>query len=262
MNDVDCSILVLTCDKNVSLMNIFMSFFWSNWKDCPFRVYLGFENIKPEYSKSIILNSDETKWGKRTLGYLKTLKTKYVMIILDDFIVEKQVDTESIKRYISYMRNDGDIVSIAIADIYDKNNSATEYGELVKRPKKANYLLNLQACLWHRETLISLMRENENPWQTELFGSIRARKLKDKQFLCLESDEVSPYKYGRGWLMVRGIWNGNEIKRLGLQKYSDDIFDGRDIMYSNLMHIKLATRVNRRIQIELRKLLSNLNIYI
>jgi hypothetical protein len=106
------------------------------------------------------------------------------------------------------------------------------------------------------------MREDEAPWQTELYGSIRARKLKDKEFLCLPTDENSPYKYGRGWLMVRGAWNGNEIIRLNLQNYTKDIFDGKDIIYSNFMPISLHKRIVRRMGILYRQLLSDINIYI
>ena len=62
--------------------------------------------------------------------------------------------------------------------------------------------------------------------------------------------------------MVRGIWNGNEIKRLGLEKYANDLFDGKDIQYSDLMHIDLMTRVKRRVQIEYRKLISHFGIYL
>ena len=62
--------------------------------------------------------------------------------------------------------------------------------------------------------------------------------------------------------MVRGIWNGNEIKRLGLEKYAKEIFDGKDIQYSGLMHIDFIPRVKRRLQIEYRKLISHFGIYI
>lgn len=262
MNNQDCSILVLTCDKNIGLMNIFMTFLSKNWKDCPFPIYLGFENLKPEYRNAIVLNSKENKWGDRVLGYLRGIKTRFVLIILDDFICEECVQTELIKTYITYMENDDSIVSISIADIYDKNNRETEYEGIMRRPWNGKYLLNLQVNLWQRETLIALLKGNDNPWQAELYGSIRARKLRDKQFLCLKSDGISPYKYGRGWLMVRGVWNGNEIKRLGLQEYSQNIFDGRDILYTDLMHINLIARVKRRVLIDVHLLLSFFHIYL
>lgn len=258
----DCSVLVLSCDKNISLLNIFFDFFNKNWNDCPFPVYLGLETVKKKYDCATTLSSDRKEWGNRVKGYLEAIETKYVMLILDDFLPESKVDTEGILEFLEYMKKNDNTVTISMADIYDKKNIFDSNTGLCKRTKKANYLLNLQVGIWNKSVLIDLLRESESPWQTELFGSIRARRIKDRDFFCLKSDDVSPYKYNRGWLMVRGIWNGNEIIRLGLQKYADDLFDGKDIQYSNLMHIDLPVRIKRRVQIEYRKILSHLGIYL
>ena len=39
----NCSILVLSCDINISLLNIFWTEFWDKWRDCALPVYLGLE---------------------------------------------------------------------------------------------------------------------------------------------------------------------------------------------------------------------------
>lgn len=262
MRNQDCSILVLSCDKNISLLNILFDFFQKFWKDCPFPIFLGIETAAVNYNNVIVLNSDKLNWGERVLGYLEAIESDYVMLILDDFLPEKKVDTQRILDYLIYIKQNKNIATISFADIFDKCN--VPYGEtgLCKRKNNANYLLNLQVGIWDKKILSGLMKKEENPWQTELFGSIRARRLDDKVFLCLESDDAAPYKYGRGWLMVRGVWNGNEIRRLGLQEYSVHLFDGKDIIYSDLIHNVFFTRASRRLQIEYRKILSHFKIYL
>ncbi len=262
MLNQDCSVLVLSCDKNISLLNIFFDHFSKMWMDCPFQVYIGLEEKDVEYKEVKTLRSDKKGWGGRLIGYLEEIKTDYVMLVLDDFIPERDIDTGSIIHYINMLKKDTSIATISFADIYDSRNAYNEVIGLCRRQPNADYLLNLQVGVWDKKVLKLLLKNNESPWQTELFGSIRARQLKDKTFLCLRSDEMSPFRYNRGWLMVRGIWNGNEIKRLGLEKYANDLFDGKDIQYSDLMHIDLMTRVKRRVQIEYRKLISHFGIYL
>lgn len=260
----NCAILILSCDKNKGLLNIFYDFFKKNWADCPFKVYLGIESNEMHFSGFNIMLSEKETWGARFQDYLSKIQEEYIFLILDDFIVEEPVDTEKICNYLKCMENDTTIATISIAEIYDNQNYECGYEELnlVRRIPKADYLLNMQVGLWRKSILQDLIKAKESPWQTELFGSIRARKLKDNQFLCLKSDKVSPYKYGRGWLMVRGCWNGNEIKRLKLENCIEDIFDGKDIMFSPIPQIKLWPRILRRIQITYRKILSNVNIYV
>lgn len=258
----ECAILVLSCDKNKGLLNIFFDFFRRNWKDCPYKIYLGMEKSNKTYAGIYTLNSYEKKWSERLLDYINQIEMEYVLLILDDFILEKNADTAKIRKYHEYMKENDKIATISMADIFDKNNYSCEYEGLMRRTAKADYLLNLQVGIWRKKVLKSLLRKNENPWQTELYGSIRARSLSNNYFLCLPSDETSPYQYGRGWLMVGGVWNGNEIKRLKLEKYYDDIFDGKNIIYSGFSSVGFMKKVRRRFSILYRKALSRINIYV
>lgn len=256
----DCSIMVLSCDRNKNVVDIFFRFFKKNWGDCPFDVYLGMENeTKSVEGVRTLLCSGA--WGRRFLSYLKEIDSEYVLVILEDFVLEERADTKQILQYLKLMKKNKKIVNIAFAEIYDEHNADTGIPHLKKRKKNADYLINLQTGLWRKSFLEKIVRENENPWQTELYGSVRARKYKDSVFLCLDSDENSPYKYGRGWLIVRGKWNGNEILRLGAEKFGNDVLDGKDIIYNSLMKINFMDRVKRRMGIEVRKALSRIGVY-
>ena len=105
------------------------------------------------------------------------------------------------------------------------------------------------------------MRDTENAWQAELYGSIRARKNKDRKFLYLKDDDMMPYKYNRGWLVVKGSWNANEIKRLKLEKYVKDFLDGKNILYDNFGRISKIQSAKIRIGVGSRKILSHIGFY-
>lgn len=259
--NTDCSILVLSCDKNKALLKIFFDFFDKNWNKCPFEIYLGLEKEVVNHKNVIALQSENSDWSGRLVSYLNIIKSDYIFIILDDFILEDVANTKKIMSYLEYIKSNEDIVNISLANIYDNNNTDIGFENLVERPKDADYLLNLQVGIWRKDILLLLLKLNESPWETEIFGSIRARRLKNKRFLCLKDDEYAPYKYGRGWLMVRGFWNGNEIKRLKLESYLPEIFDGRDILFTNQYKDSFKVRVLRRINIMWKKILSFCGLY-
>lgn len=259
-----CSIIVLSCDKNIGPLKLFMKFFNENWRSCSYPVYVGLEKIMTNFEGAEVINSEEALWGKRIKNYLQNIETEYVLIFLDDFLIEKPVDDKIIESYINILDENPDIATISLADIYDKGNKETEFNSLVERKHNGNYLLNLQVGIWRKSLLINLLMDKESPWQTELYGSIRARKLRNCRFLCLNSDSNMPIQYNRGWLIVRGSWNADEIVRLNLQEYTDCIFDGKDIIYMGYGFIKtdILIRIKRRIAIVIRQLLSWLKIYI
>ena len=72
-----------------------------------------------------------------------------------------------------------------------------------------------------------------------------------------------PIKYNRGWLVVRGQWNADEIERLGLVNRRE-IKDGKPIKHIGYGPVILPViqRIKLKIGINLRNLLSLLNVYI
>lgn len=258
----DCSILLLSCDRNKGLLNIFFDIFQKNWSDCPFPVYLGIEEMNMHYDGVITLKSSKQYWAARILDYLNQIPSKYILLIMDDFVLEGKVDTNRMLDYLEILKQRSDVAVITVAEIHSGNNPQSEYPDLLYRDKKSNYLFNLQVAFWKKELFVKLLREKETPWQTEVYGSIRATGMKDYQFLSLKSDDISPYKYGRGWLMQRGIWNASEIVRMGLQKYANDIFDGKDIKYKNHYKYSMLYRIKMRILVGYRKILAKFGIYL
>ena len=256
----DCAVLILSCDKNESLLRIFFDFFNKNWNDCPFDIYLGVESSNMVFDHVTVLKSNEKSFCSRIKHYLKLINKEYVLIILDDFILEEKVYNSEIARYYSIIHSNAFISNLTLAwidgieSVYSDNIMAKAYN--------SNFLVNLQVGFWRTSVLQELIRPNENAWEAELLGSIRARKYKDRAlFLHLSSDDDMPYKYNRGWLIVKGCWNGNEIRRLGLEKYASCFLDGKPIIYEQFGKTSKFNSLKIRFSVFIRKLLSNIGVY-
>lgn len=259
--NTDCSILLLSCDKNVDILKLFKFFFEKYWRKCKYKIYIGLEQDKSRFDIGITLQSKEILWSKRVKEYLKKIDTELVLIILDDYIIEQQVNERYINECIQLMEEDQEIANIAFSNIANDGKHDASIKNLVHRSSRGDYLMNYQIGLWRKDDMFKLLKDDENPWQSELFGSIRARRLDNKKFYCLEDDNEMPIKFNRGWLVVQGYWNGNEVKRLENEYDIKIPLGNRPIKYQGWHDRRIWDRITLRCEILFKQFCSNINIY-
>ena len=258
-----CSLLIMSCDKNQKLLSLFLEFFSKNWGNCSFSVYVSLETLSVHRASVVSLNSATSTWGQRLLDAIDEIPSEFIILVLDDFLIEQPVDDVAVKNYLRILEENPEIACITLANIPDKKNKPSRFCNLLKRDGKGAYLLNTQISIWRKDLLKQLIDPKDSPWQAELYGSIRARKFNQFQFYCLISDSVMPVKYNRGWLVVRGTWNADEIDRLKLQPFLERIYDGKDIVHLGYKKINssISTRIIQKVGIYSRKFFSIFRIY-
>jgi len=252
MKEIDCSILIFSCDKNVDLLKNFAIQFNRYWNDCKLEKYFCLERSNFIIEGFKTLKSEKKIWSDRVKDYLSQIDTKLVLIMLDDYWIENFVDNEKVEDLISMMEKNSNIGNIAFSNIQDKKDVGFD-DILIKRSHKGNYLLNLQIGIWNKKLFAKLLHSGENPWQAELFGSIRASKYVDIDFFSLKDDKLMPIPFNRGWLIVQGKWNGYEVEKFRLQYGLSIDTKGREVLFSNWHKIALLKRVIRRFRIEMYK---------
>lgn len=250
----ECSILILSCDKNTDLLNNFNILFNKFWATCQFKKYIGLEKSSFRLDGYTTLNSNSYGWSDRVKDYLNVIETEFVLIMLDDYWIEGNVKESDLMSYLEMMINDRKIANIAFSRIYSKGDNVLNKF-LIERSKKGDYLLNLQIGIWSVHKLNTLLKKGESPWEAELFGSIRARKFTNYRFISLQNDDYMPIPFNRGWLIVQGSWNGYEVDKFrDVYGLSIDT-DTRRILYSGWHKINFFSRVIRRLKIELYKII-------
>ena len=212
-NNIDLSVLILSCDKNKDVLKFSLEMMGKFWVQDIYNIYVGLEEEFLEDSKYRILNYKSEFWTKRILHYLNVIPNKYVLIFLDDFVLEKETQDEIIQNANDVFLKDEKAANVSFAsyigDKIDFNN------KFYLRKRKSKSLLNWQVGIWDKDKLINLLSETESPWESEILGSYRAEKLTDYNFYCIKEEYPNwPFVYNRGWLIVGGIWNQQEVKRL------------------------------------------------
>ena len=160
-------------------------------------------------------------WGKRLLDTLEKINTKYVLIFLEDFWLNKPVDDIFFRRTVKWMDENPDIASFSYYPCLPGTNIDDGLFERFElRPQKCEYRLNAQAAIWRRDRLIRFIRPHEDAWEWEIFGSERASRYPDR-FYVLKEGSPLVFSYGnnlRGCIIHRGKWNKEEVMPL-VEKY-------------------------------------------
>ncbi len=219
MKDDLCSVLVNSCDKYEDAWYPFFELLKKYWYDCPFKFYLNTESKNYEH-KGIdltVINGCHCsiiteKWGERLKKCLKKIDSPYVILLLDDFFMQKEVLEDELESCITMMENDYEIIVIYFKNIHIGKTNYESNGKYNIINENRKYKLNLQAGLWRKADLETLISDDDSPWSFEENGHFRISSP-SKKFLCSRAGShtnikncVFPYLTARN--LGFGIWNG------------------------------------------------------
>jgi hypothetical protein len=176
MTDANTStcLLVPSCDSYSDVWAPFFSLLRTNWPDCPYRIYLGSNHVPcNEPGVTSLLVGVDKDWSTGVRWMLEQLDYQYVLVLLEDFLLRARVRTVQLVNLLeSLQRLGGSYLRLRPFPAPNlRLGSSSMIGEI---ERGAPYRCSLQAAFWDRQTLISLLREGESPWQFELLGARRS----------------------------------------------------------------------------------------
>lgn len=165
----------------------------SNKKNFIFEEDLVIKNISLDNSVSL---SDRIRHA------LELCNTDFVFISIDDYFLKSVVDVEKFNECLEIIKKDKKIDCIE----FENFRSAVKkhaYNDYLNILKKKMFLFNLQNAIWRKESLLKLLRKDENGWKMEYYGSVRAA-LYNFKILTLKKGTDFVFNYDFGWLVQRG----------------------------------------------------------
>lgn len=220
----NCSVLVASCEKYSDLWTPFFKLFLKYWSDCPFFVYLISNEKQFLYQKvqNIQVGPDKS-WSDSMQVALRSLKSEYIIMFLDDFFLRKPVKTELILTLLKIlMEIDGKMLRLVPRpgpDIRIK-----DFHEIGLIERGAPWRISTQIAIWRRDFLMEILRGGESIWEFEVRGSERSNKYADGLF-CVWKPAID---YGHH-VVERGKWFRDEARRFGYMGIGCD-FTRREIM--------------------------------
>ena len=127
------------------------------------------------------------KWTNGLIKYLNGIKEQYLLILLEDYWINRTVDVQGVQTMYDYIRSHNDVIRIDLTmdRLYangpqypslDKGNYG-HYGhyDLICRPD-TQYQMSLQAGIWNKKLLLDIIQPNWSPWEFELIGTGKLNK--------------------------------------------------------------------------------------
>lgn len=214
------TILFCTCDSYDDLWEPFFTLLKKNWPSLKWPILFNSESKSFKYSGlDIRVINDEidlknSTYGNRMLAHLRAIKTKYTILLLDDFFIRRDVDTGTIDKYLTLMDDNTDIASIYLSPGASTTSYASQLDDTLSMLKEFSmYRLNMQAAIWRTDILKEFWMEQDDPWKWEIFVNYTTFGSKYK-FLQVKSADLSPIYYGYnplGMGVFRGKWVENDV---------------------------------------------------
>lgn len=226
----DLSILIIGYDGYKDVWDIDIHLLNKYWSNRP-KTYLATSVLKPEYDNIEIISSGEaSEWSKKAYNALNKIKSKYILLLLEDFFVSSPVNNNLVFDSLQLIKKNRikfyQILVQLVKSSWEKGAPFQGNKHIKIIPQDKKYPLNLQAAIWDREFLIKTIGEgNYNAWQFEIkqisTDRINVEKIEylidDRNILNIEHTIVQS-KYLRG-----------PLKRLKENEPEID-FSGREVL--------------------------------
>lgn len=217
------TLLVNSCDAYADLWPPFFALLKKYWNPLGIRILLNTESKHFSFEGldiECVHLPNETQYGQRMITALSYVKTKYVLLMLDDFFLRSQVNPERIQQIIHWMECDPNIVYFSNdPNLLYADWEVNKYPGFSRIPPGNSYTFTTQAAIWRTDTLKKSWLPSVNPWEWETLTNVNTYWWKKAKFYCLNSPDASfldygHYQYGDIWGVYRGKWYLDDVKPL------------------------------------------------
>lgn len=179
-SQVNIPILVVSCDAYQDVWHPFFYYFFKNWRDCPYPVYLVSNKLKyPDSRVSPLLVGSDVDYSSNLIKALHQIPDEWLIFWIDDRPPAIPVDTARLAKLILLAQEkDAGCLKLIPCNPLSLTDEKDAIGEI---PKNSQYLVSMTIALWKKSTLLKVLQPGESAWDIEKRGGVqRSRELEDK----------------------------------------------------------------------------------
>ena len=189
------ALFINTCDKFEDCWDPFFKLFAVYWPNFNGTIYLNTEYKNYKYNglniislkvceKNNIPKTQRATWSQCLQWAMKLIEEDIVLYMQEDYFIKDVVKNELVEKYVNLIKNNSKINCIHLTDQAVKSKGQSNFSNLDIVELNQRYRVSCQAALWRKAELLDLVREYEDAWEFEEFGSMRSALLK-KDYYCL-----------------------------------------------------------------------------
>lgn len=234
------AIYVSSFDGCSDLWKTFFHLFDTFWADCDYPIYLVNNEKEFEYKKVRVIHTGaEVHWFHRTIKSLESIEDEYILFLLEDYFLSKNIMKRDIDEIVSFMQAEA-------VYFYRLSESDVKTNEKVRHSVDAStkYAISLQPAIWNRKKLLEILYEinGQSPWDFELYFS---EKFKGKtgvvEGVYYDTRDILGYKNG----VLRGKWIPATLKYYKKLGITIDTGKREKLPLKTVLKYSIATWVSR-----------------
>jgi hypothetical protein len=218
------ALLINSCDSYQDVVTLNLCAIKEYWNECQYPIYINTENVN-NYETDLdvtilnLLPEKKNDWGSRFIDSLSRIKEDFVIVILDDFILESPINNNQLGLIIDKIKH-----SPSVGGFYlNYGNFILNYNNDINLYEVDNinyYSINSGPAIWRKNVLINLLEPSDNPWAWEFFAKYR-KYAKLYKICSIEnsSNNLFNYNYRKGGAIYRGKWV-EEVVVSKIKKYN------------------------------------------
>jgi hypothetical protein len=204
------ALLVVSCDAYRDLWEPFFTLLFRYWADCPFPIYLGSNHATyPDRRVHSLTIGEDRDWSSNLLGMLRSIPGDGVLLLQEDFLIDRPVQTERLTQLLAYAKAKR-AACLRLMPIPGPDVPCADQPEVGRISKGAPYRVSLQAAWWRKKFLAEVVLSGESPWQFEHLGSRRSDSI-DAPFFCVRQGLDLPLDYYTT-AVFRGYWEKGAVE--------------------------------------------------
>jgi len=181
------TVLVPSCDAYADILGPFAALWKRHWPDCPYKTVLLTETKGCDGFGRTIATGKGKSWCAMLAEALRQIETDRVMMVLNDYLLEADVDTALVAKRLEEAKRHN-ALNLRL-NPNPPGRTPFPDTDLMEMPKNVAYSITCQTGIWDRRFLLGLAERNESAWEFERFGSFMLDPADPRPLLVARTKE-------------------------------------------------------------------------
>jgi hypothetical protein len=172
---LDASVAVAICssDSRVDILHRVLPSLFKYWPDCPYSIYVCLNSKQWVAPNVTTLVASPSEWREECLAQVAQIPEEHLILVLDDFLIQRRVNQESLSTYVSitkqldlqYLR----LVPLGISPLARLLKLHQSRAVALYEAMNANrpFFSSLEIAIWNKAHFMSLLGLPGSIWDFE-----------------------------------------------------------------------------------------------
>jgi len=162
-------ILISSHAKANDIWYITNYFLKKHWKSDN-TIFLGANGIERDKfipkSWNYINKGEDISFSKSLMSYLESIDDEYFILMLDDFMILKEVDNDKIERAFKFIKSKNGVYLRLVPNPKGEIKIDSDFSRIDVK-SEVPYVTSLQMAIWKKDFLMQLLSYDFSPWEFE-----------------------------------------------------------------------------------------------